>query len=501
MITKEIEITKEMLLYILDQIHEAVHIVDHRGIIIYANNGAESLERIPKEKMVGKDITSIYTHTDYEKGSLPPCLIVLKTGIPRINENSEYYSSDGNSVNSIVSNYPYYIDGEDNEVAAVLGISENINQMKERLIKLGGIESKHTYRLRKKLMKNGTVYIFDDIIGESPSMKSAVEMAKRFAAKKMPIMLYGETGTGKEMFAQSIHNASPAMHNNFVPINCAAIPENLLESILFGTVKGAFTGALDKEGLFEKAHGGTVFLDEINSMPIGLQAKILRVLQEKEVQRIGDSKTKKIDCRIISATNKQPIEAIRCGELREDLFYRLSTGIVFIPPLRERSGDLGLLARYFMETCNEDFGNSIYQISDDFQNMLSQYSWPGNIRELANTIESSMNMTAPGEIILSLKHLPAYLRNRFQQEIHPETLGDFSKPKDADLPTFSQPNTGLKNMVGFYEKALIEKTLSKERGNVSRCSVALDITRQGLEKKIKKYGIDVNKYRKNSTHE
>ncbi len=491
----EERITKEILYYILEQIHEAIHIVDNDGMMIYANRAAEVMECVPKEQMVGKSITDIYTHTDYEKGSLPPSLIVLETGIPRINENCEYYSKDGEIVNSIVSNYPYTIKDE-NGVSMVCSVSENINQMKERLIRLGGVNNKNTFCLRKKLMKNGTVYIFDDIIGESTIMKNTIETAKRFAAKKTPVMLYGETGTGKEMFAQSIHNASPTMHHHFVPINCAAIPENLLESILFGTVKGAFTGALDKEGLFEKAKGGTIFLDEINSMPIGLQAKILRVLQEKEVRRIGDNTTRSVDCRIISALNKQPFKAIQDGELREDLFYRLSTGIIFVPPLRERGGDIALLSRYFMESCNEDFGNHIYQISPELQNLLAHYAWPGNTRELSNTIESAMNMTAPGEMVLTVSHLPAYLKNRLSQGISSEAAHvraqEVAESHCADL---TGENRGLKGSIESFEQYLIVNALKETRGNIRSAAASLHLTRQGLERKLKKYKIEAKQYR------
>ena len=201
------------------------------------------------------------------------------------------------------------------------------------------------------------------------------------------------------MFAQSIHNASSSVSGPFIPVNCAAIPENLLESILFGTVKGAFTGAVDSVGLLEKAENGSVFLDEINSMPIALQAKILRALQEKEVQRIGDSKTRKINCRIISATNKLPSEAIRDGEMREDLFYRLSTGMILIPPLRERGDDLELLADYFIAKCNEEIDATVTSMSPELKRLLKSYYFPGNCRELANIIESAMNMTIEGENI------------------------------------------------------------------------------------------------------
>ena len=494
MVKSSIEITKEMLFYIMDQLHEAIHIVDKDGIVIYANNAAETLERLPKEDMIGKHITSIYTHINYEEGELPPCLSVLKTGIPRLYENSEYYSKDGQKVYSIVSNYPYSAFSTETPKAA-FAVSVNINKMKELLITLGGVSHRHTYRLQKKLMTNGTVYVFDDIIGESPAMKSVIEMAKRFAVKRTPVMIYGETGTGKELFAQSIHNASEAVNNNFVPINCAAIPENLIESILFGTVKGAFTGALDKEGLFEKAQGGTIFLDEINSMPITLQAKLLRVLQEKEVQRIGDNRTIKINCRVISATNQIPSDAIKDGTLRADLFYRLSTGIIFIPPLRERNGDLSLLTRYFVENCNEDFGNYIFQVSDELNQLLSSYSWPGNIRELANTIESAMNMTAPEDVMLTSKHLPTYLKARLEQE-------NLQMPSSTENSFFVQDflpvdegTWALKQRMDAFEKYIIEKALQQNNGNILITSAALSITRQGLEKKIKKYGINHKIYR------
>ena len=253
------------------------------------NSAAKRMDRLT-DNVIGKNLSEIYYNTVFQEGMNSPCLDTLKTGNAHIYENLEWYLKDGTTVNAITSTYPIIKEGE---IQGVFALSEDVNQLKKFLIKNGAFKQKLSYRFRNKTMKNGTQYVFNDIIGESELMKNTIMMARRFAAKKLPVMIYGETGTGKEMFAQSIHNASPYVAGPFIPINCAAIPENLLEGMLFGTVKGAFTGALDHAGLFEKAEGGSVFLDEINSMPMLLQAKILRVLQEKEVQRIGDSKTRK----------------------------------------------------------------------------------------------------------------------------------------------------------------------------------------------------------------
>ncbi|MEE0777071.1 MAG: sigma 54-interacting transcriptional regulator, partial [Bacillota bacterium] len=335
---------ESLLLDIIEHFHAAVYIVDKDGNMEYLNSAAKRMDRLT-DNVIGKNLSEIYYNTVFQEGMNSPCLDTLKTGNAHIYENLEWYLKDGTTVNAITSTYPIIKEGE---IQGVFALSEDVNQLKKFLIKNGAFKQKLSYRFRNKTMKNGTQYVFNDIIGESELMKNTIMMARRFAAKKLPVMIYGETGTGKEMFAQSIHNASPYVAGPFIPINCAAIPENLLESMLFGTVKGAFTGALDHAGLFEKAEGGSVFLDEINSMPMLLQAKILRVLQEKEVQRIGDSKTRKINCRIISATNQLPTEAIRSNSLREDLFYRLSTGMVWIPSLKERSEDISLLVDYFM---------------------------------------------------------------------------------------------------------------------------------------------------------
>ena len=312
-------------------------------------------------------------------------------------------------------------------------------------------------------------------------------------------MIYGETGTGKELFAQSIHNASSFVSGPFVPINCAAIPENLLESMLFGTVKGAFTGAVDTPGLFEKAEGGSIFLDEINSMPIMLQAKLLRALQEKEVQRIGDTKIRKINCRIISATNKLPSEAIQDNELREDLYYRLSTGMVWLPNLRERGDDIDLLINYYIERSNEEQDANIVATSQELRQLLHAYFWPGNVRELANVIESAMNMTADGETTLDVRHLPTYLKQHFSEEISniPQAQDIFylrNEERKHDTPYISL-YSDINTMVDSYEKEILLFAIAAAKGNISRCARKLGISSQSLTVKLKKYNINAKKYK------
>lgn len=492
--TPNVFLNNETVQSLLNKLNEAVYIIDKNGIVLYANEAAALLEEISLNEIIGNTVFDLARLTELNDNWIPPSLSVLKDGKERVNQNIEWFNKNGTAINAIVSNYPIF---QEKEIAGVFSISESIKEIKRRLVGIGAFNQKNTYRLKKKAMKNGTVYIFDDIIGDSENFKDAISMSKRFASRKLPIMLYGETGTGKEMFAQSIHNSSAFSKGQFVAINCAAIPENLLESMLFGTSKGAFTGAAERPGLFEKAENGSIFLDEVNSMPLALQAKLLRALQEKEIQRIGSNETRKISCRIISATNKPPEAAIRDNELREDLFYRLSTGIVNLPPLRERKNDIDLLIIYFIEKANAELDTLIKEVSDDLLSLLHTYTWPGNIRELSNIIESAMNMTLEGETVLKLCHLPPYFLSNFSEPLF--SKGEYLSP----LPKTFYDNTlnsnllhadlnlPLNKIVGDYEKTILEHFLTESKGNLTHCSQKLGITRQGLMKKIKKYNINI----------
>lgn len=488
-------VPNDMVMEVLERAHIAIYIVDKDEKMIYVNRAAEELDHTSRQDMLGKKLRNVYASTEFRKSQNSPCLNVLKTGVPQINENLEWFLTDGAIVNAITNTYPVVRGGE---TVAVISFAENIQDLKRRLFDIGAFNRKSTYRLRKKTMQNGTSFIFDDIVGDSESMLNMLDMAKRYAAKKMPVMIYGETGTGKEMIAQSIHNASDYMSGPFVPINCAAIPDNLLESMLFGTVRGAFTGAMDAPGLFEKAERGTIFLDEINSMPIVLQAKLLRALQEKEVRRIGDGKTRKINCRIISATNKMPLEAIQAKEMREDLFYRLSTGMLVIPPLRDRGNDLSLLTQYFIDKANAELNTMVTGVSSSLQSLLCAYDWPGNIRELANTIESAMNMVSEAEEILDLQHIPAYLKQRIQEATALTPAGSPIKIKRVTAETYPTMNfhDSLQEMVNEYERNLIELGLSSTQGNLTKCGEKLGLSRQTLTVKIKKHRIDIKKFKR-----
>ena len=245
---------------------------------------------------------------------------------------------------------------------------------------------------KKGHYNNGTQYTFKNVKGNNPEFRRCINTAQMAANSPSPIMLYGETGTGKELFAQSIHNVSVRRKAGYIPVNCSAIPENLLEGILFGTTRGAFTGALDKPGLFEMANGGTLLLDEINSMPIGLQGKILRVLQEKKVRRVGSLKEIDIDAKIISSINIQPHQAIENNTLRADLFYRLGVVFIGIPPLVERKDDISLLVQFFVEKCSDTLGVRQHRLSKQVMDMFFTYQWPGNVRELEHIIEGAMNV-------------------------------------------------------------------------------------------------------------
>jgi arginine utilization regulatory protein len=304
------------------------------------------------------------------------------------------------------------------------------------------------------MAREAAIYHFDDIIGSSKSLKDLLARAVLAAHTDSPILVVGETGTGKELLVQAIHNESLRRGKPFVPQNCAALPESLLDAILFGSVRGSFTGAQDRPGLFELAHGGTLFLDELNAMPRQLQAKLLRVLESGELRRLGDTKSRRVDVRIIVAMSGNPEKY-----LRPDLFYRLNVVTLTLPPLRERKGDIPLLCRHFLERFNEKLGTRVRGVSDAAMVRLEAWNWPGNVRELSNVLEGILNFRSKGQITVG--DLPDYL--------------------------LSAPIHSLRRQLEIYEREAILRAMEQSGGNISGAARRLQIPRQTLQRKLHKY--------------
>ncbi len=357
---------------------------------------------------------------------------------------------------------------------AVISI-QNVDEIQE-------IESK----IRRELGKKGLVakYTFNDIAGKSSELKATIETAYKFSQVDSNILLIGETGTGKELFAQSIHSASIRTEQPFVAVNCAALPENLLESELFGYVEGAFSGAVKggKAGLFELAHNGTIFLDEIGEMPPNLQAKLLRVLQENEVRRIGDSKVIPVNVRVISATNTELPKKIENGDFRQDLFYRLDVLHLNIPPLRKRIEDLKLLFNIFIHEYAEKFKKTAPLITIAAYEALSQYAWPGNIRELKNICERLIVLDEKGEITeQDIRKQINYSSSKYFVNINPESIVTEIQKAHSQY--------SLK----YAEKETITNVLRETDFNKTKAAKRLGISRTTLWRKLKEMNIE-NKY-------
>ena len=320
-------------------------------------------------------------------------------------------------------------------------------------------------------------HFFPDIIGESMTMRGLLSLIKKVAPTDSTVLILGESGTGKELVANSIHDNSERRDSPFIKLNCAAIPEELLESELFGHEKGAFTGATKfKPGKFDMADGGTIFLDEIGDMPFNLQAKVLRILQEQEFYRVGGSRTIKVDVRIIASTNKNIEKMVQEGSFREDLFYRLNVFTLHLPPLRERKEDIPLLVDSFLQNAPKKV-----EISSVALQMLVAFSWPGNIRELQNTIESASVIAENGYIE------PAQLPGKI--------TGAFNNP---DQPDFRMPaNISLDERLGEIEKSMIIEALRKTGGVQVRATELLGINQRSLWHRIKKHNIDVKGLKNN----
>ncbi|MBI5848280.1 MAG: sigma-54-dependent transcriptional regulator [Nitrospirae bacterium] len=447
---------RSLLEAVLDSTSDAISVADGLGNNIIVNPAYTRITGLPPEAVIGKHAT-----VDIAEGESMH-MKVLKTGKPVKNVHMKV----GPAKKEVIVNVaPVYIDGEmRGSVGVIRDISEVIALTEELA---------HAKKLIRQLKAR---YTWDDIIGMSPAIELAKEQAKRAAETPATVLLRGESGTGKELFAHAIHNASSRKKGQFVRINCAALSENLLESELFGYEEGAFTGAIKggRRGLFEEASRGTIFLDEIGEISLSLQKKLLRVLQEKEVTRVGSAVPLPIDLRVIAATNADLERNVRDGSFREDLYYRLNVLPIQIPPLRNIITDIPFLAGHIIFKLNQNYGREVLKISDEAMEVLLHYNWPGNVRELENVIGRAMINMRLNEKVIETEHLPLLGCEKINQA--------FFTAEQGGLRTLDQA-------VSEAERTAIVRALSQAGGNRQKAAGLLDTALRNLYYKIKKYRI------------
>ncbi len=454
---------KQLVDKLIDLLDEGVYIVDKDGTGIHYNKAMARTEKVEVGDVLGKKFHDAFP--DFNMGESTIYSALVKKNEIRGNQQT-YKNMYGKEITTENSTVPVIVDGE---VVAAIEVSKDVTEIRTITDTLQELREKNYGGEAPKPQIRS--YTFDDIFGENEKFEAVMERAKKAASNDATVFIYGETGTGKELFAQSIHNRGRRAGQPFLAQNCAAIPESLLEGILFGTSKGAFTGAVDRAGLFEQANGGTVLLDEVSAMPYDLQSKLLRVLQESYIRRVGGTKDIPINVRIIATVNEAPEELMAKGLLRKDLYYRLNVINISIPPLRERPDDIGLLAEKFLDKYNKRFGKELWMISDGALKKLRSYDYPGNVRELENIIEQAVSM-ADEEHVLTLKHL-----NMPEKWINREPPVRYTEGEPLD-----------KYLEDLEEKIIADEML-KSNGNISKAAEALKIRRQTLQHKLKKYGI------------
>ncbi|MCG8403459.1 MAG: sigma 54-interacting transcriptional regulator [Firmicutes bacterium] len=455
----------------LDAVSEGIIITDTRGRIIYYNEALEKMEGQKEKEVTGRFLTEVYPGVTPETSEH---MAVVETGEPVKEVTKMYFTADGREINILASTYPVW---EKGRVIGAYSVCRDVTRIKDLLSRNILLQKQMQAGSGENPLNNGTRYTFEHFIYTSLAMDRIVRQAQKAAKTDCTVLVYGETGTGKEVLVQSIHNASARRAEPFVGINCAAIPETLLESILFGTVKGAFTGAVSSPGLFEQAGGGTLFLDEINSMSPQLQAKLLRVLQERNYRRLGANKELPVRCRIFTSTNMDPQECIDKGALREDLYYRFAVFTVLLPPLRERPEDIEKLASYFLRRYSGVYGQGVARLDPELKISFLRYQWPGNVRELEHVIESCLAMLDPGEDTVIFDHLPAYVRPRFIR----------GKPLPAQ--NLRASGSTLHQILADTERRVIESILQNNRGNITQSARELGIQRQNLQYRMRRLGI------------
>ena len=444
----------------LEQIRAIIRVCeDTDGILIVDKNGIIRDHRIAmnyywkEEETVGHHIRELYPGLDEDSSTI---LRALRTGQAIYDQRQELVNSRGEQVELDATTIPIVVNGEVE----------------------GAVDCARFYVVGQRIVRGGRrggLSTLGRSVTQAPKMEDLKRRIRSAAQLDSPVLIYGETGTGKELVAEALHSEGPRGGEPFVAQNCAAIPSNLLESLFFGTEKGSYTGALTRKGLFEEANGGTLFLDEINSMDIGLQAKLLKALEEKKARRLGGSRDTPFDVRIVAAVNEPPEELLRSGKLREDLYYRLGVVRLNLPPLRERPEDIPLLTNYFIEQYNRSMKRNIRGVTPEVAERFRRYRWPGNIRQLRNAVEGAFAI-ARGEL-LTAEDLEEKLGGGMEQQTRPA----------APAPP-PEEGISLSQAVERYEKGLIQQAM-KRCGSISATARSLGLSRQNLKYKLQKYDL------------
>jgi sigma-54 dependent transcriptional regulator, acetoin dehydrogenase operon transcriptional activator AcoR len=444
---------------VLESVSAGIMTIDTCGNVKTINPWACSLLNLEKDKLINKSINSLLPiwkdiFKRFERGE---SFLDAEISLPGP-RNKERYD---------LSAYPIY--DENKQIIGMVLVIKGIQKIFNLVNKYTGMRAHYT---------------FDDIVGGSQEIMQIIDHAKTIAGAPSTVLLMGDSGTGKELLAQSIHNASPRRNEVFIAVNCGALPKNLIESELFGYEEGAFTGSRKggHAGKFELANGGTIFLDEIGEMPLDMQVNLLRVLQEGYVMRIGGTKNITVDVRVIAATKKNLIEELRKGTFREDLFYRLSVIPLFIPPLRERKQDIKALLNHFMNVKARKLNKPVPHISQELQEQIMRYNWPGNVRELENFVENLVNFNGMSSFnIISTEH--------------PVGFHDYNSSTDARPIPGNEPTNKLLDSrpvsLEDLEKDAIKASMAHHKGNVTQVSRQLGISRTTLYSKMRKYSLEL----------
>lgn len=474
----------DVLQLILDTMYEGIVLVDEQGHIQEMNHAYLKLLDARREEIIGRHVTEVIENTRMHE--------VLKTGIP---ERGHLQKIKGHDM--IVHRIPIWKDGK---IIGALGtlIFESMGELYriiERTQELMQVNKSGNPDLSQDMSSafHRHAYTVDETIGQSPAIELVKQLARKAAKTPVTVLLTGESGTGKEVMAQGIHYESNRANGPFVTVNCAAIPENLVEAELFGYEDGAFTGARrgGKPGQIESAHLGTLFLDEIGEMSMNMQAKLLRVLEAGEIQRVGGITKRYVNTRIISATNRNLEEMVRVGKFREDLYYRLNIIRLHLPPLRERREDIPLLLALYLEEASRRLQKPLVKVSAEVVDAFMLYDWPGNIRELVHTVEVLVSLADSSRITMA--DFPPHLNKFFEPAkcnlpsmgMAPSTVLDKGDGKIASLKAI-----GARESIANYERNMIRDVLETSGGNKSLAAQKLGIHRSTLYEKLKRYQLE-----------